>query len=150
MAAGLSIKQSELERFQQAFETVTRELLTEADLQAAIETDGGLHADDMNLATAQLLSRQVWGQGFNEPLFFDRFNVVNQRVLKEKHLKLLLEKDQKRFDAIYFNFADNNFVDNNFVDILPHAISAVYSLDVNEYKGLQTVQLMLKHIELKV
>ena len=140
MAAGLSIKQADLGRFQQSFETVTRELLTETDLQAAIETDGGLDGDEMNLATAQLLSRQVWGQGFNEPLFFDRFNVINQRVLKEKHLKLLLEKDQKRFDAIYFNFVED----------LPHAISAVYSLDANEYKGLQTVQLMLKHIELEV
>lgn len=143
MAAGLTIKQADLERFQQAFETVTRELVTEADLQAAIETDGGLHGDDMNLATAELLSMQVWGQGFNEPLFFDTFNVINQRILKEKHLKLLLEKDQKRFDAIYFNYADNNFADN-----LPNTISAVYSLDMNEYKGLQTVQLMLKHIEL--
>lgn len=145
MAAGLTIKQADLERFQQAFETVTRELVTEADLQAAIETDGGLHGDDMNLATAELLSRQVWGQGFNEPLFFDTFNVINQRILKEKHLKLLLEKDQKRFDAIYFNFADKNFADD-----LPNTISAVYSLDMNEYKGLQTVQLMLKHIELAI
>ena len=140
MAAGLSIKKTDCERFQTTFEIVLRELLTEADLQAAIEIDGGLHAEEMDLATAQLLSRQVWGQGFHEPLFFDTFNVINQRVLKEKHSKLLLEKDQKRFDAIYFNYAD----------ILPSTITAVYSLDVNEYKGLQTVQLMLKHIELEV
>ena len=138
MAAGLSILKKDYDRFQTAFEHVLRELLTEADLQAAIETDGGLQPDEMSLATAQLLSRQVWGQGFNEPLFFDTFSVINQRVLKEKHSKLLLEKDQKRFDAIYFNYAGD----------LPNIITAVYSLDVNEYKGLQTVQLMLKHIQL--
>lgn len=137
MAAGLSIKQTDFEIFEQAFETVVRELLTEADLQAAIETDGGLQGNEMNLATAQLLSKQVWGQGFNQPLFFDSFKVINQRIVGEKHLKLLLEKDQKRFDAIYFNHHDE----------LPENISAVYALDINEYKGLQTVQLQVKHID---
>lgn len=138
MAAGLSIKQTDFEIFEKAFETVVRELLTEADLQAAIETDGGLQGNEMNLATAQLLSKQLWGQGFNQPLFFDAFKVVNQRIVGEKHLKLLLEKDQKRFDAIYFNHHDE----------LPETISAVYALDINEYKGLQTVQLQVKHIDL--
>jgi len=138
MAAGLSIKQTDFEVFEKAFETVVRELLTEADLQAAIETDGGLQGNEMNLATAQLLSKQVWGQGFNQPLFFDAFKVINQRIVGEKHLKLLLEKDQKRFDAIYFNHHD----------ALPESISAVYALDINEYKGLQTVQLQVKHIDL--
>jgi len=138
MAAGLSIKQTDFEVFEKAFETVVRELLTEADLQAAIETDGGLQGNEMNLATAQLLSKQVWGQGFNQPLFFDAFKVINQRIVGEKHLKLLLEKDQKRFDAIYFNHHDE----------LPESISAVYALDINEYKGLQTVQLQVKHIDL--
>lgn len=138
MAAGLSIKQIDFDAFQQAFETVVRELLTEADLQAVIETDGGLLEDEINLETAQLLSKQVWGQGFNQPLFIDTFSVINQRVLKEKHLKLLLQKGQKRFDAIYFNHHDE----------LPESIEAVYALEVNDYKNLQTVQLLIKHTEL--
>lgn len=138
MAAGLSIKQTDFAVFQKAFETVVRELLTEADLQATIETDGGLQSNEINLATAQLLSKQVWGQGFNQPLFFDSFAVINQRIVGEKHLKLLLQKDQKRFDAIYFNHHDD----------LPEKIEAVYALEANEYKGLQTVQLQIKHVEL--
>lgn len=138
MAAGLSIKQADFDVFQKAFETVVRELLTEADLQATIETDGGLQGNEINLATAQLLSKQVWGQGFNQPVFFDTFSVINQRIVGEKHLKLLLQKDQKRYDAIYFNYHDD----------LPENIEAVYALEANEYKGLQTVQLQIKHVEL--
>ena len=102
MAAGLSIKQADFAQFQKAFEVVARELLTEADLQAVIETDGNLSASEMNLQTAQMLAMQVWGQGFAPPLFYDDFKVINQRVVGEKHLKLYLEKQGKRFDAIFF------------------------------------------------
>ena len=103
MAAGLSIKQVDFAKFQTAFEVVARELLTEADLQAVIETDGNLNASEMNLQTAQMLATQVWGQGFAPPLFYDDFKLINQRVVGEKHLKLILEKNQRCFDAIYFN-----------------------------------------------
>jgi single-stranded-DNA-specific exonuclease len=134
MAAGLSIKQADFAFFQQAFETVARELLTEADLQAVIETDGSLEANEMSLQTALLLASSVWGQGFAAPLFYDEFKVINQRIVGEKHLKLILEKDHKRFDAIYFNCVVN----------LNAEINAVYALEANEYKGLQTVQLQVK------
>ncbi len=136
MAAGLSIRQTDFLAFEAAFEAVVKTLLTEADLQSVLETDGGLHADELNLKTAQLLSRQVWGQGFNQPLFYDYFQVVNQRIVGEKHLKLTLEKDQKRFDAIYFNHQEN----------LPQQVIAAYALEANEYKGLQTLQLQLKYV----
>ncbi len=138
MAAGLSIKQADFEDFQAAFEAVARELLTDADLQAVIETDGSLSAVEMNLQTAQMLAVQVWGQGFAQPIFCDTFKVINQRTLKEKHLKLILEKDAKRFDAIYFNCIDN----------LSESVNVVYMLNVNEYKGLQTLQLQIKYISL--
>jgi single-stranded-DNA-specific exonuclease len=136
MAAGLSIKQADFLAFQNAFEAVTRELLSEADLQAVMETDGNLDANDISLQTAWVLSSGVWGQGFPQPLFNDNFKVINQRVVGEKHLKLILEKEQKRFDAIYFNCIDN----------LSENISAVYAMEANEYKGLQTVQLQVKQI----
>ena len=136
MAAGLSIKQADFAAFQNAFETVARELLTKADLQVVIETDGCLNASEMSLQTAQLLANQVWGQGFKAPLFVDNFKVINQRILKEKHLKLILEKDATRFDAIYFNCTDN----------LNDLANVVYTLEVNEYKGLQTLQLLVKHV----
>ena len=137
MAAGLSIKQADFAGFQNAFEAVTRSLLNEADLQAVIETDGNLDLQDMSLQTAQILDSQVWGQGFVPPLFCDDFKVINQRILKEKHSKLILEKDNKRFDAIYFNNADN----------LAENITAVYTLEANEYNGLHTLQLQVKYIQ---
>ncbi len=135
MAAGLTIKQADFLAFEAAFEAVVRSLITEADLQAVMETDGGLQIHEVSLQTAQLLADKVWGQGFQQPLFFDEFAVINQRIVGEKHLKLILEKDKKRFDAIYFNQRD----------FLPDQISAAYVLEANEYKGLQTVQLQLKY-----
>jgi single-stranded-DNA-specific exonuclease len=136
MAAGLSIKQANFALFQQAFEAVTRTLLNEADLQAMIKTDGNLDAKEMSLQTAQILANQVWGQGFPQPIFCDNFKVINQRVVGEKHLKLVLEKDQKRFDAIYFNC----------IETLAEKTNAIYALEANEYKGLQTVQLQIKYV----
>jgi single-stranded-DNA-specific exonuclease len=137
MAAGLSIKQENYIAFQSAFERVTRELLNEADLQAFIETDGSLDVKEMSLQTALVLASSAWGQGFPQPLFNDDFKVINQRIVGQKHLKLLLEKDQKRFDAIYFNCVEN----------LPENINAVYALEANEYKGLQSLQLQIKHVQ---
>lgn len=135
MAAGLTIRQADFLAFEAAFEAVVRSLIAESDLQAVVETDGGLQSHEVSLQTAQLLADKVWGQGFQQPLFFDDFAVINQRIVGEKHLKLTLQKDQKRFDAIYFN--QRNF--------LPDQISAAYVLEANEYKGLQTVQLQLKY-----
>jgi single-stranded-DNA-specific exonuclease len=141
MAAGLTIRETDFLAFQAAFEAVTRSLLTEADLQAVLETDGYLEVQDMSLQTANILASGVWGQGFAQPVFSDTFKVVNQRILGEKHSKLILEKDsahadKKRYDAIYFNYAEH----------LPENIVAAYVLDANEYKGLQTLQLQIKHV----
>jgi len=136
MAAGLSIKAKDFVQFQAAFEHVTRSLMSEADLQEMLETDGHLSANDMSLQTALVLAFVAWGQGFPQPIFIDDFKVISQKIVGEKHLKLLLEKDQIRFDAIYFNCTE----------VLTDIITAAYVLEVNEYKGLQTVQLQIKHI----
>ena len=135
MAAGLTINQDKFFEFQQAFEDVVRELLTPADLQAVIETDGGFAAEEMSLHNAQLLANQVWGQGFAPPLFSDTFSVINQRIVGAKHLKALLEKQGKRFDAIYFGQTES----------LPVQVEVVYQLQVNTYNGVQSVQLQLLH-----
>ena len=137
MAAGLSIKQSDFLAFQQAFEAVVSELLSPADLQAVIETDGSLETNNMNLESAQLLACSVWGQGFSPPLFCDYFNVINQRIVGEKHLKLYLEKQGKRFNAIFFGQTE----------FLPEKINAAYTLDVNIYNGLSAVQLLIKNVD---
>ena len=140
MAAGLSIKQVDFLAFQQAFEKVVSELLSPADLQAVIETDGSLEANNMSLEAAQLLASSVWGQGFAPPLFYDAFSVVNQRIVGEKHLKLYLEKQGKRFDAIFFGQTE----------FLAEQINVAYALDVNVYNGLSVVQLQIKYVDMTV
>ncbi len=140
MAAGLTIAETDLVRFTGIFESVVRELLTPADLECVIETDGSVDVEDMGLALADALESQVWGQGFAAPEFDDVFAVVEQRVVGERHLKLRLEKAGRRFEAILFNCAD----------ALPAAIRAVYRLQANEYNGSRSLQLVLRHWEAAV
>ncbi|HQC29077.1 MAG TPA: single-stranded-DNA-specific exonuclease RecJ [Methylotenera sp.] len=134
MAAGLTIKLADFERFKHGFEAVVRSLINEADLASVLEVDGNLPPDVMTFETAQALENQVWGQGFAPPLFFDTFEVLSQRVLSEKHLKLTLKKDGATIDAIYFNHAD----------MFEGPIFAAYQLQTNRYNGAQKVQLNLK------
>ena len=137
MAAGLTIREHDLPRFEALFEEVVRNLIDPADLTRRLETDGALEDSLYNLETARLLEREIWGQGFAPPVFDDVFRVENQRILKEKHLKLQLRKGKTRIDAIQFNNAE------------PAAqnIHAAFRLAVNEYNGVAGVQLMLEHFE---
>jgi single-stranded-DNA-specific exonuclease len=145
MAAGLTIRGDEFEMFKHGFEAVVRSLITEADLQSVLEVDGGLTFQDMTFQTAQLLESQVWGQGFAPPLFYDEFEVLSQRVLGEKHLKLTLKpvsnlpassRSRAEVDAIYFNQTE-----------LPgDRIQAAYQLQTNSYNGAQKVQLNLRFV----
>jgi single-stranded-DNA-specific exonuclease len=139
MAAGLTIKQLDFELFNQGFEAVVRSLITETDLESVLEVDGGLNPTDMTFSTAQLLENQVWGQGFAPPLFYDEFEVINQRILADKHLKLTLKTIDKPLviDAIYFNQST----------LLAGTIQAAYQLQTNSYNGVQKVQLNLQYIE---
>ena len=101
MAAGLTILQKDFERFKLAFERVVSSLLTPADLEMQIEVDGALEIAEMHWETACAFERQVWGQGFPQPVFYDRFSVEQQRIVGERHLKLVLAKAGQRFDAIF-------------------------------------------------
>ena len=91
----------------------------------------------MSINTANLLESEVWGQGFPAPIFEDEFVVESQRILKEKHLKMRLRKDELRLDAIQFNFSA----------ALGNRIRAAYRLKIDNYNGVQTVQLMIEYIE---
>lgn len=136
MAAGLTIRQADFERFKQSFEEVVKSLITEADLESVLEVDGSLHINEMSFTIAQVLETQVWGQGFAPPVFYDEFEVLNQRILGEKHLKLSLKKAAVVIDAIYFNK----------VDLLESPIRAAYQLQTNSYNGSQKVQLNLRYV----
>jgi single-stranded-DNA-specific exonuclease len=137
MAAGLSIAEHDFARFSAAFEAVVRGLLSPADLEAILETDGPIAVEDIDLDLAELLETHVWGQGFAAPEFDDAFQVAEQRIVGERHLKLRLEKSGRRFEAILFNN----------IDQLPAQIRAVYRLQVNEYNGSRNVQLVLRYWE---
>ena len=139
MAAGLTIPEKGLEKFRQVFEEVSASLLTPADLDAVIETDGSLGAHEVDWHVALALDHQVWGQGFPPPLFGDAFIVKLQKVVGDRHLKLSLQKlddDSGRLiDAIYFQQQD----------FLPQKVHVVYALQTNEFNGRQQVQINIRH-----
>jgi single-stranded-DNA-specific exonuclease len=136
-AAGLSIAEPDYPAFAQAFERAANELLPAEARDRVVETDGSLAAAHYTLDVARLLEAQIWGQGFPQPLFCDTFAVESQRVVGERHLKLLLRKDGRRYEAMRFGA----------LDALPPQARAAYRLGVNEFNGLKTVQLNVEHFE---
>ncbi|MDQ1314547.1 MAG: single-stranded-DNA-specific exonuclease [Pseudomonadota bacterium] len=137
MAAGLSLPADRHADFSAAFEAVVRELIDPADLEGAIETDGELDAAEHSYELAEQFDRAVWGQGFPAPLFCAAFDVVAQRVVGEKHMKLRLSRDGNVFEAMRFFHSEP----------LPERIRAVYALMPNEFNGQQALQLKLQHWE---
>ncbi|MBR7798526.1 single-stranded-DNA-specific exonuclease RecJ [Undibacterium fentianense] len=137
MAAGLSIRFEDFAAFQAAFEAVGKAWLRQEELERIIETDGALEEAYFSIDFIEVLDNQVWGQGFPPPLFCDEFKLISQRILKERHLKLLLEKNGVRYDAIWFGHTDN-FNDR---------VRVAFRLDANEYNGSTKVQLLVEHIE---
>jgi len=136
-AAGLTLRTADFARFAESFETVARELLSPAQLARAVETDGSLEPSYLDLGLAQLLDNQVWGQSFPQPMFCDEFEVLGQRVVGEKHLKLKLARAGRTLEAMCFNS----------LDPLPSTVRAAYRLSVNEFNGMQNLQLVVEHWE---
>ena len=144
MAAGLSLERRHLEAFQAAFDEEVCRHLSEDDLEGKVISDGELLPDEVSLVVAELLREAgPWGQGFPEPMFDGCFEVASQRVVGDKHLKLALRLpgNAKTIDAIAFN---------SVRDGKPPAyarIRAAFKLDVNEYQGSRSLQLILAHLE---
>jgi single-stranded-DNA-specific exonuclease len=136
-AAGVTLAGDGLDAFRDAFEAIAREQLTPADLQRRIEIDGELAAREMDFGFADELRGLVWGQGFPEPRFAGDFRVENQKVVGEKHVRATLSLGGARFAAIRFGSAEP----------LPANVRAVYKLDVNEYQGASSLQLVIDHVE---
>ncbi|WP_368655341.1 single-stranded-DNA-specific exonuclease RecJ [Castellaniella ginsengisoli] len=134
MAAGLTLKTAAFDDFSRQFDAAVRTLGGRESFEPRLDTDGSLETDYLTVETANLLAGQIWGAGFPPPLFQDRFRVLHQRPLKDKHLKLFLERDGLRLDAIWFNHADP----------LPETIEAVYRLDCNTWGGRSSVQLLIE------
>jgi len=137
MAAGLTMRADAFDTFAAAFEAVGQAWLTEAQLERIVETDGPLEDAYYTNDFIELMAGQVWGQGFAPPVFCDEFRVISQRILKDRHLKLLLEKNGRRFDAIWFGHTD----------AMGERARVAFRLDANEYNGVTKVQLMVEHAE---
>lgn len=137
MAAGLTIEEDNYDVFVQAFEEAVQELTGRYQFDPIIETDGSLEPEHINITVAVLLQKQVWGAGFPAPVFRDNFFVRQQRLLKNKHLKLSLERNGEYFDAIWFN-RDT---------LLPENIEAAYRLDQNEWNGNVSVQFIIEYAQ---
>jgi single-stranded-DNA-specific exonuclease len=137
MAAGLTIDENGLDTFESAFETVAQDLLSPSDLDELIEVDGTLDGQALNWGLAFALERQVWGQGFPAPMFTGNFEVKQQKIVGERHLKLSLQGFEHAgvVDAIYFGQQE----------FLPERVQLVYALQTNEFNGRQSIQLNVRY-----
>ncbi|NNN45875.1 MULTISPECIES: single-stranded-DNA-specific exonuclease RecJ [unclassified Vibrio] len=151
MAAGLTIAERQLEHFRQLFEQVVNEQLDAASLKGIVLSDGELKPEEFSMHTAETLrAGGPWGQAFPEPLFDGEFKVLHQKLVGEKHLKLMLEPLFKghpthiMIDGIAFN------VDlRRWPDASVKTVHLAYKLDINEFRGNQSLQLLIDHIEAK-
>lgn len=143
MAAGLTLRRADFLRFQQIFDAAVRPLLSAEQIQGVIETDGELESTDFCLALAETLRDLTpWGQGFPEPLFIGEFDVLERRVLKERHLKLQVRPCQggMALDAIAFNTPAQHCPEQ------AKRVTLAYKLDVNFYRGFKNLQLVAVYV----
>lgn len=144
MAAGLTLKAAHLKQFRAALEQDAAQTLAKAALEGEILSDGTLAASDMSMDVARMLREAgPWGHEFPEPLFDGEFEVLDTRVVGERHLKLRLQADGTReaLDAIAFN-----------ADLTPWQAGGgkarlAYRLDVNCFRGRERLQLLVEHLE---
>ncbi|MEO6678704.1 MAG: single-stranded-DNA-specific exonuclease RecJ [Pseudomonas sp.] len=145
MAAGLTLTQENYPAFAKAFDDEVRRQLREEDLTGRLMTDGALGLEEFNLELAQALKDAgPWGQNFPEPVFQGVFKMVKKDILKGRHLKVVLQTDcgSLNIDGIAFGIDAEYWARQNL-----GKVDVVYKLDVNAFRGNETVQLMIAHIE---
>lgn len=144
MAAGMNLKLHDYPPFALAFDEMVRKRLADIDLEQKIVTDGELTEEDMTIEFADLLQNaSIWGQEFPEPVFNGMFDVIQSRIVGQRHLKLVLRKPNNNLliDAIAF------FIDKPEQWLGLRQIHAVYKLDINEFRGNRNVQFILQYLE---
>ncbi len=145
MAAGLSLDAKNYKAFTAEFEKEVSLRVNKDDLHGKYETDGELTTEELNLETAEMLTDAgPWGQGFPEPIFDGKFNLISQRVVGSRHLKLVLQApDTDHYvDAILFNADLDEWPNHNC-----RSIVTVYRMDVNEFNDRRRLQLIIEHIQ---
>ncbi|MDE1926938.1 MAG: single-stranded-DNA-specific exonuclease RecJ [Burkholderiales bacterium] len=135
MAAGCTLAAgASVEVFEHALREVAAAWLDPATLTRTLRTDGPLALEWFNTETAALLDAQVWGQGFEAPVFCDEVQVLQQRLLGEKHLKLRLRHAGRERDAIWFGHAEP----------LPAQARIAYRLGLDDWNGRARVQMLVE------
>ena len=143
MAAGLTLREEDFERFQTAFSETVGASVSEEDLKGVIVSDGPLSAHELTLSLADALRSVVpWGQTLPEPLFDDEFVILNKRVVGQKHLKLSVQHadGSAAIDAIAFN------TDIEDCPARGQTARLAFHLDVNFFRGQKTLQLRVAQI----
>lgn len=139
MAAGLTLRsEGDLPAFRDAFEKAVRSMVDASVFERVIYTDGGLAPDEITERLVQAIDSQIWGQGFDAPIFANEFRVVRQSLVKDAHTKLILELGGQRFDAIFFRHTET----------LPGMVRLAYRPNINEFMGRRSVQLVIEAAEL--
>ncbi|KAA0388211.1 single-stranded-DNA-specific exonuclease RecJ [Salmonella enterica] len=144
LAAGLSLEEHKFEQFQQRFGELVTEWLDPALLQGEVISDGPLSAAEMSMEVAQLLrDAGPWGQMFPEPLFDGRFRLLQQRLVGERHLKVMVEPvgGGPLLDGIAFNIDTTCWPDNGVREV-----ELAYKLDINEFRGNRSLQIIIDDI----
>lgn len=145
MAAGLSIPRANFEAFAKAFDVEIHKHLTADKLRGEIHSDGELAPDDVGLELADLLRNAgPWGQSFPEPIFDGKFKILEQRLVGGKHLKMSLALAEKAppVDAIAFNIDPERWPNHR-----AEYVTVAYRLDINEFRGIRQVQLLVEYLE---
>lgn len=140
MAAGLTLAADRLDDFRTAFAEEVARWVTPEMLEGVLLTDGEIAEDDFRLETAYSLREGgPWGAGFPEPVFEGDFEVLDQRIVGERHLKLRLcpAGGRRGLDGIAFQRDEP----------VPERVRAAYRLDVNRYQGIDSLQLIVEHIQ---
>lgn len=138
MAAGLTLKRVQLARFSKAFREAVDARVSARDLRNVRVSDGDLPGAELTLENARLVADHgPWGAGFEEPTFHGEFEVVNERVVGERHLKLVLKRGERVADAIAFDQEP----------LGAGRVRALYQLGVNDYRDMETLQLVVADIE---
>ena len=143
MAAGLSLKQKHYLEFTGLFDKAVKLQLNGEEIKDEIITDGELLCDELTLSFAARLRRLgPWGQGFPEPVFDDEFEVIKSRLVGENHLKLVISKENIHIDGIFFRCPTHLMAKTG------DRVRLVYRLDINEFRGIETEQLMIEQLEI--
>lgn len=137
MAAGLTIRQENLQAFSELFERTVAECAAPETFDRVVYTDGALAPEEITFGLVDALAGRIWGQGFERPIFANDFSILSQRVLKDTHLKLVLDMAGNRFEGIFFRRNEP----------LPSHVRLAYRPEINEYLGRRSIQLIVEAVE---